>query len=109
MKRVLCVWFPNWPVQRLRGERPERDVFVRLPTVARVSALRTVNRNAAQMQQPRAASFRRADRVSRSVRTSTSRQYVRVNSRSPNSSRARWRASSRLSPAATRSFTRMSM
>jgi protein ImuB len=25
MPRVLCVWFPNWPIQRLRKERPELD------------------------------------------------------------------------------------
>lgn len=23
MPRVICVWFPNWPIQRLRNERPE--------------------------------------------------------------------------------------
>jgi len=23
MPRVLCVWFPKWPIQRLRSERPE--------------------------------------------------------------------------------------
>jgi protein ImuB len=23
MPRVLCVWFPKWPIQRLRNERPE--------------------------------------------------------------------------------------
>ena len=23
MPRVLCVWFPRWPIQRLRGERPD--------------------------------------------------------------------------------------
>ena len=23
MPRVLCVWFPKWPIQRLRGARPE--------------------------------------------------------------------------------------
>jgi protein ImuB len=23
MPRVLCAWFPNWPIQRLRNERPE--------------------------------------------------------------------------------------
>jgi protein ImuB len=25
MPRVLCVWFPKWPIQRLRSERPELD------------------------------------------------------------------------------------
>src|SRR5690606_21929828 len=25
MKRVLCIWFPNWPVQCLRRARPELD------------------------------------------------------------------------------------
>jgi len=25
MPRVLCVWFPRWPIQRLRSERPELD------------------------------------------------------------------------------------
>ena len=23
MPRVMCIWFPNWPIQRLRSERPE--------------------------------------------------------------------------------------
>ncbi len=23
MPRVMCVWFPKWPIQRLRHERPE--------------------------------------------------------------------------------------
>src|SRR5262249_25064475 len=23
MPRVMCVWFPRWPIQRLRRERPE--------------------------------------------------------------------------------------
>ena len=23
MPRVLCVWFPKWPIQRLRSARPE--------------------------------------------------------------------------------------
>lgn len=23
MKRMLCVWFPLWPIQRIRGQRPE--------------------------------------------------------------------------------------
>ena len=23
MKRVLCIWLPGWPLQRLRGVRPE--------------------------------------------------------------------------------------
>src|SRR5262245_47834548 len=30
MKRVLCLWFPGWPIQRLRRARPELD---RLPLV----------------------------------------------------------------------------
>lgn len=25
MKRVLCAWFPHWPLQRLRRERPDLD------------------------------------------------------------------------------------
>ena len=25
MPRVMCIWFPKWPIQRLRSERPELD------------------------------------------------------------------------------------
>src|SRR4030095_17015168 len=25
MKRILCLWLSQWPIQRLRGARPERD------------------------------------------------------------------------------------
>ena len=46
MKRVLCIWIPNWPVERLVGERPELDGQPLVLHEPRRGAARVVARSA---------------------------------------------------------------
>src|SRR5262245_53069742 len=41
MKRVMCVWFPNWPIQRCRrgappGNLPSRETHMDCPSIPEV-------------------------------------------------------------------------
>lgn len=48
IKRILCLWFPDWPIQRLIKDRPEivRNLFLLTESTARGEFVRFCNRPA---------------------------------------------------------------